>query len=311
MTRQLRLEYPGAVYHLLSRGDRRNAIYRDDVDRSIFLDLLAKEVVQQRWRIHAYCLMGNHYHLLIETPDANLVAGMRRLNGVYTQVFNKRHGLVGHVLQGRYKSIIVERDVYLLELARYIVLNPVRANLVQRVEDWPWSSYRMTAGIVAAPSWLSPDDVLSRFGHDRRRACGLYKEFVHEGVGAPSPWQQLRGQVFLGTERFLQEMEATASVMSAEGIPRAQRFPSRPGAEAVLDAVAQSFGIDQLAIESRHHQAAFQTWVYLMRRVANLNLTAAARRAGVSPGRVSQIQSAMESEERPAQLDGLLARYKV
>lgn len=311
MTRQLRLQYPGAVYHIMSRGDRRNAIYRDDIDRQTFLDLLAKEAIQQRWRIYAYCLMGNHYHLLIGTPDGNLVAGMRRLNGVYTQVFNKRHGLVGHVLQGRYKSIIVERDVYLLELARYIVLNPVRGNLVQRVQDWRWSSYRMTAGIVTSQHWMSDGEILGRFGDDRLRARHRYQEFVHDGVGAPSPWQHLRGQIFLGTEYFLQEMEAAAKAMSIEGVPRAHLLPARPGVEAMLEAVAESFGVDHAAVEGRCHQAAFQMWVYLMRRVANQSLRVVARRAGVSPGRVSQIQSAMESRGRPAQLDALLARYKV
>lgn len=137
MTRPLRLEFPGAVYHLTARGDRRGDIFLDDTDRQTFLRLLEKEVRQQAWRLFAYCLMSNHYHLLVETPDGNLVAGMRRLNGAYTQAFNRRHGRVGHVLQGRYKSIVVDRDAYLLELARYIVLNPVRANMVKRVEDWP------------------------------------------------------------------------------------------------------------------------------------------------------------------------------
>ena len=108
MTRHLRLEFPGAVYHLTARGDRRADIFLDDTDRWIFLDLLAKEVRQQRWRLYAYCLMSNHYHLLIETPAGKLVHGMRRLNGVYTQAFNRRHDQVGHVLQGRYKSILVD-----------------------------------------------------------------------------------------------------------------------------------------------------------------------------------------------------------
>lgn len=119
MTRPLRLEFPGAVYHLTARGDRREDIFLDDADRLTFLDLLAKEVRQQYWRLYAYCLMSNHYHLLIETPKGKLVGGMRRLNGVYTQAFNRRHGRVGHVLQGRYKSILVDKDAYLLELARY------------------------------------------------------------------------------------------------------------------------------------------------------------------------------------------------
>ena len=126
MTRPLRLEYAGALYHLTARGNAQAAIYLEDSDRHLFLELLGKEVKQQRWVCYAYCLMDNHYHLLIETPEANLVSGMRRLNGVYTQAFNRRHQRVGHVFQGRYKSILVDKDSYLQELCRYIVLNPVR-----------------------------------------------------------------------------------------------------------------------------------------------------------------------------------------
>ena len=131
MARPLRLEFPGAVYHVTSRGNARAAIFLDDEDRPIFLGVLGAVVARFGWLCHAYCLMDNHYHLLLETPDPNLSRGMRQLNGVYTQRFNRRHGRVGHVLQGRFKAILVDRDGYLLELARYLVLNPVRAGRVK------------------------------------------------------------------------------------------------------------------------------------------------------------------------------------
>ncbi len=311
MSRPLRLEYPGAVYHIMARGDRRNLIFRDDMDRRRFLELLGMEVLQQRWHVYAYCLMGNHYHLLLETPQGNLVAGMRRLNGVYTQAFNKRHDLVGHVLQGRYKSIIVERDAYLLELARYVVLNPLRANLVRDVQEWNWSSYQATAGLVPQPGWLSDDAIVRLFGDDLQLARGRYRAFVHEGSNASSPWQLVRGQIFLGTERFLQDMEARAARMDLTNVPRAHRFPSRPDAETLLSAVAESFGSTSGEIEARQDQPAFQAWVYLMRRAANLSLNEVALRAGVSAGRVSQIQSALEAGGRTARLVNLLDRYEV
>jgi len=122
MARPLRLEFARALYHVISRGDRREAIYENDTDRHLFLSLLDQVCEDHNWLCHAYCLMGNHYHLLIETPDANLCKGMRQLNGVCTQQFNHKHGRVGHAFQGRYKAILVEKQVYLLELARYIVL---------------------------------------------------------------------------------------------------------------------------------------------------------------------------------------------
>jgi putative transposase len=129
MSRPLRIEYPGALYHLTSRGNARQDIFLDDTDRAVFLDVLASVIERHGWHLYAYCLMGNHYHLLAETPHSNLSRGMRWLNGVYTQRFNRRHERVGHILQGRFKAILAERESYLLELSRYTVLNPVRAGM--------------------------------------------------------------------------------------------------------------------------------------------------------------------------------------
>ena len=146
MARPLRIEFAGAVYHVTARGDGQEDIYLGDDDRRLFLEVLGEVCERFDWVVHAYCLMDNHYHLLVETPNANLAKGMRQLNGVYTQAFNRGHARVGHVFQGRYKAILVQKESYLLELARYIVLNPVRARMVRSAKDWPWSSYRSTAG---------------------------------------------------------------------------------------------------------------------------------------------------------------------
>ena len=151
MSRPLRIEYPGAVYHVTSRGDARRPIFCDDKDRLLFLEVLASIVSRFHWLCHAYCLMNNHYHLIVETPEGNLSRGMRQLNGVYTQRFNRRHRKPGHVFQGRYKAIVVEKESYLLELCRYVVLNPVRAKAVETPEAWNWSSYRATAGSTDIP----------------------------------------------------------------------------------------------------------------------------------------------------------------
>ena len=311
MTRPLRLEFPGAVYHLTARGDRREDIFLDDVDRLTFLDLLAKEVRQQHWRLYAYCLMSNHYHLLIETPEGKLVGGMRRLNGVYTQAFNRRHGRVGHVLQGRYKSILVDKDAYLLELARYIVLNPVRAGMTQRVEDWPWSSYAITAGKREAPDWLDAEWIVKQFGADPITARQAYRRFVRAGVDATSPWEALRGQVYLGEDKFLARMEKLATEQDKQGVPASHRQPTRPDAEAVLTVVAKAFGVTPEEVQNRSYQGAFQAWVYLLRRAANLNLREVADKAGVSPGRISQIQRTIEADEPELVLARLKRRYKV
>jgi len=140
MTRPLRVDLAGALYHVTSRGDRREDIFHDASDREDWLSLLEQVCERFNWRCHAYCQMTNHYHVVVETPDANLSHGMRHLNGVYTQRFNRRHGLVGHLFQGRFKGILVERETHLLELARYVVLNPVRAGMVADAAEWRWSS---------------------------------------------------------------------------------------------------------------------------------------------------------------------------
>jgi putative transposase len=148
MARPLRIEFPDAVYHITSRGNGRADIYLDERDRESFLQTLGDVCRRMRWVCYAYCLMTNHYHLVIETLDANLARGMRQLNGVYTQCFNRHHGHTGHVFQGRYKAILVDRDAYLLELARYVVLNPVRAGMVKSPQQWRWSSYAAMMGEV-------------------------------------------------------------------------------------------------------------------------------------------------------------------
>lgn len=224
MSRPLRLELAGGLYHVTSRGDGREDIYLSEGDRLAWLDVFGLVCKRFNWVCHAWCQMTNHYHILIETPETNLAQGMRQLNGVYTQRFNRAHGRVGHVFQGRYKAILVERDSYLLELARYVVLNPLRAGMVQRLETWPWSSYLATCGQTPVPAWLQPDWILAQFGRQRARAICKYVEFVHEGARLPSVWMQLQGQIYLGSDAFVKKMQAHIEKRpSLDEIPRAQR----------------------------------------------------------------------------------------
>ena len=202
MARPLRLEFSGAVYHVTSRGNARQNIVLDNRDRSLFLSLLAHVVDRYGWLCHAYCLMDNHYHLLIETPKPNLSLGMRQLNGRYTQTYNRRHERVGHLFQGRFTAILVEKEAHLLELCRYVVLNPVGAKLVPHPRQWAWSSYRATAGEMRAPDWLTTGWILGQFGARVGPARERYRSFVAERRGAARPWEQLTGQIYLGTADF-------------------------------------------------------------------------------------------------------------
>jgi len=204
MARQARIQYNGALYHLTSRGNAQEDIFRTDEDRLEFIDVLRKSRNRYNCTVYAYCLMDNHYHLLVETPDGNLSQFMRQLNGVYTQSFNFTHRRTGHIFEGRYKSILVQKDLYLLELARYIVLNPVRAGMVRSAKNWPWSSYKSTAGLIEATSWVNHDWLLSNFSKKRQLAVKAYRKFVTEGRNQPKPWETLRHQIYLGDDEFIE-----------------------------------------------------------------------------------------------------------
>ena len=229
MARPLRIEFAGALYYVTSRGDRRAAIYADDEDRNAYLEVLGSVVEQFNWVCHAYCLMTNQYHLVIETPDGNLAKGMRQLNGTYTQYSNRRHQTAGHLFQGRYKAILADKDAYLMGLARDVVLNPVRARMVKRPDRWPWSSYRAMVGTQEAPKWLCIDALLAQFGRKRGRARQRYAEFVAQGIRAPGLWKALRNQIFLGDERFVERMQAKLGAEAGDiNIPRAHRRRPAP-----------------------------------------------------------------------------------
>lgn len=207
MTRPLRIEYAGALYHVTSRGDRREDIYLDDSDRMSWLAVLGETCQRFNWTVHAYCQMTSHYHLLVETIDGNLSRGMRQLNGVYTQRFNRRHCQVGHLFQGRYKAILVQHNRYLLELSRYVGLNPIRARMVDSLDTWPWSSYPAVNGTIETPDWLDTDWLLIQFGKKRRRARKQYLKFILEGKALPSPFKATRYQLLLGDDEFVEQFQ--------------------------------------------------------------------------------------------------------
>jgi len=237
MSRPLRIEYPGALYHVTSRGDRKEAIYEDNLDRLKFLDVLEEVIGGYNWICHAYCLMGNHYHLVIQTPDANLAKGMRQLNGVYTQVSNRRHKRVGHLFQGRYQGILVDQRSYLLELSRYVVLNPVRAGWVDHPAEWSWSSYWAMLNPEKKPDWLSTDQLLSQFSKERPEAVRRYRQFVSEGINKSSIWDQLNRQIYLGNDEFVDRvLKMNTESQDTLGVPKIQQRKPAPSLEKLTSA---------------------------------------------------------------------------
>jgi putative transposase len=313
MSRPLRIEFPGAIYHVTSRGDRREAIYRDDADRLAYLDVLAQALERFDAEVLAYCLMGNHYHLVLHTRAANLSRLMRHLNGVYTQRFNRRHGLVGHLLQGRFKAILVDRDAYLLALCRYVERNPVAAHLVVRASDWPWSSARAHLLQTPAPEWLDCDGLHGyllarpvRSRTDRVRAAAIYAKMLEEDDDLALWSDGLRQQVFLGDEAFVQQMlerstaaegpvRGHAARVKADGVPQRQR--RKPAVPPPPPKATDSIHEKAAALHTAYTQAGF-------------TMTSLARHWGLSVSRVSRLIARAEELMRAVKRQDLTPSSK-
>ncbi|MGH2800968.1 MAG: transposase [Gaiellaceae bacterium] len=233
MARPLRICVPGGLYHVIARGNARDRIYLEDDDRSRFLATFARVVERFGWLCHAYCLMDNHYHLVVETPQPNLPAGMRQLNGVYAQGFNERHDRCGHVFQARYRSILVEKESHLLAVCRYVVLNPVRAGVCSEARAYRWSSYAATSGQGPAERFLTTDWLLGNFAGTRAAAQARYRAFI--GAGADEALvERIRGERF-GSEPFLRKRFGGDPPLAE--IPRVQIEPIRPTLEEIFELI--------------------------------------------------------------------------
>jgi putative transposase len=258
MARPLRILFPDAFYHVTCRGNERKSIFRDDTDRSVFIGKLRASRDIYHVDIHAYVLMPNHFHLIVKTPKANLSEFMRHFNITYTAAFNRRHKRVGHLYQGRYKAIVVDEDSYLLELSRYVHVNPVRirSNRAQDVCDqikfldsFRWSSLPGYLHSANTLPWVNYDAVLEYVGGSRKR----YGEFLAEGIrkGYDTPWEKLQGQVVLGEEDFVEHVK---SKMNGRGSKREQPAVRRFQAtelKTVLKAVARHFGLAEEKITGK------------------------------------------------------------
>jgi putative transposase len=269
MARPLRICVPGGIYHVIARGNARAPIYRDDSDRFAFFRILARVVDRFGWLCHAYCLMGNHYHLVVETPRPNLPTGMQQLNGPYAQWFNERHDLCGHVFQARYRSILVQKGGYLLALCRYVVLNPVRAGFCRGPGEYHWSSYRATAGIAPAEPFLTIDWLLGCFAGTRTAAQARYRAFLTEDdsdlVAARVRGERLGGTALLRASFGLEPPLAEIPRAHVEPLPPAlaeifAREPAAPISTAyrrhgyTLRAIAEHIGCHYSTVSRRLRQ---------------------------------------------------------
>ena len=228
MPRAPRVQFQGAIYHVMSRGNRKATIFEDDDDRRRFLDIFAEAAERYTVTAYSYCLMGNHYHAVIETPCGNVSAAMGFINGGFTQASNRRHDWTGHLLGGRFKSLTIDDHVYLRNANAYVVLNPVAAGLVSAPVDWVWSSYRATAGLATPPEFLSLDWLESVFGGPTHQdAQRRYREFV----SAPPDTldADIEGGVLYGSASFEERVRSAIGVnLYRARVPREYRALARP-----------------------------------------------------------------------------------
>jgi len=300
MARALRIEQPGATYHITSRGNRRQRIFDDDHDRERFLAFLGEVSERYGFVISVYVLMTNHFHLVLKTTDANLSRGMKWLNGAYAAWYNRRHGRVGHLFGERYKGIHVQTEEYMRRLARYVILNPVRAGMVARPEEYRWSSYRATAGLEVVPDWLELDELIPYFS-DASSWPESYVSFVDEGISNADPiWKGLRRRIFLGTEEWLRKMRQKVTVKwSQKDIPHDQRAATRASMGAIVGAVAQVFDTTRREIRLSHGGTARMIAAWLGVHEGRRRLRVIAQMLGLrSCSRVTQLVAECERRMR-------------
>lgn len=304
MPRPKRIHYEGAVYHVTSRGNERRKIVVNDADRWQFLKVLAEVVEEEKVVCHAWVLMDNHYHLLLETPAGNLSRAMKYLNGIYTQRFNRKHHRTGRLFRGRFKAIVVEKEAYLKELCRYLVLNPVRAKIVKKPEQWKWSSYRATAGLAQKEPWLETDWLLVQFGKSRKRAVESYRAFVNEGIRKKeSPWEELHSRIYLGTRAFLTQARKLGKANHNLDAPKYQRWMNLGDPDEALNRVARKFGTQSTEIlRAGKRTEARDVAIYLLKKECGLSLKQVGQRIGVGFSAVgnqwAKIKVKVESDKR-------------
>ncbi|RJP32444.1 MAG: transposase [Actinobacteria bacterium] len=235
MARPLRIQYEDALYHVTARGNEKRDIFKDDRDRNVFLNILSTVVERFKWIPYSFCLMSNHYHLLVRTPKANLSQGMHYQNAVYSQYFNRTHERVGHLFQGRFKAFLIHDEERLLVAARYVVLNPVRAGIVTLPREWKWSSYQDTVGLRRPRISLNPDQLLCFFTSRKDSARKQYITFIEEGIGEESPFLDARGGIIVGENESIEEILSRLAYEIASEVPFRRELLNRPGLEEIFN----------------------------------------------------------------------------
>jgi REP element-mobilizing transposase RayT len=273
MARRLRVQYPGAIYHLMARGNGRQAIVRDDTDRDRLVEYLGRAAVRCSWRVFAFVMMSNHLHVVLKTPEPNLSRGMQGFVSAYANVWARRHRFSGHVFQGRYRTELVEDETYLWTVTRYIHLNPVRARLVEHPAEWRWSSYAGYARARSRLEWVAYDELLAawagEFGGSGSEPAAAYRRFVASGISQrpESPWSEAFDGWILGSSRFVDRIRSIVKGQPRRDQRREWRRLHALSISRVIDVVCDEFGIERDELSQRgSREPARAALAYLARR---------------------------------------------
>lgn len=311
MARPLRIEYAGAVYHVTSRGNEKKPIFLDEEDRERFLIFLGELPTRFEVLIHGYVLMGNHYHLLLETLRPNLQKTMQYLNTAYTVFFNRKRSRAGHLLQGRYKAFLIQKDSYLLGVSRYVHTNPVRARMVDLPQEYPWSSYRDYIGTRKREAWLTREWVLGQFSQNETSARRRYKKFVEEGMeGAENPFASLRAGLILGTDTFMEEVKRKVPVKTDHDVPQSRHFADVISCDAVMDFISTRYRIDKHKIVQvgMRDNPARRACLYLLRTLTDMSNSEIADKFQITHSAVAKASARFKREmEKTEELRSLVS----
>jgi REP element-mobilizing transposase RayT len=285
VSRPPRIEYPGAFYHVTSRGNERRTVFQSNRDREKYLSYLESAHERYGALIHVYCLMGNHYHLLLETPRGNLSKILHYINGAYTTYFNIKRGRSGHLFQGRYKGILVDKDEYCKALSRYVHLNPVRAGMVKTPLEYPWSSYRYFVGRDKKPTWLTTEFILGDFGGEGGRGFKKYREYVERGENKEldNPLKKVIASTFLGGKEFINRIKLEyleKKEIDRRDLPALRKILRGPSLESIERAVIKRVG--------EGHPFFKKICIYLSYKYSGLNLRGIGEYFGMQRSAISQ-----------------------
>jgi REP element-mobilizing transposase RayT len=307
MARPLRIQFPGAFYHITSRGNERRPVFSSQRDREKFLSYLESASERYKAVIHVYCLMDNHYHLLLETPAGNLSQIMHHVNGAYTTYFNTKRLRSGHLFQGRYKAILIDADEYAKELSRYIHLNPVRAGMVGKPEEYEWSSYRAYTVERNASEWLNRDFILGYFSEKQLRAMKLYCEFVDSAIDQEyeNPLDDISNSVILGGKEFLTRIKdrLLKDQKPDRDLPALRNLSTSTSLDDIEEAVDSEFPSDK--------KLARQVKLYICHRYSGRKLKEIGDRFGIGLSGVTQASNRIYLKaEKDKKIDKILKRIE-